>query len=83
MNKRMLEYLSLEKPLSPILLPIMFWLLSLISIFAGFKILGSGGPILGIMVMILGVVVARVVCESLNQLFVLQQALNKLHNTEK
>lgn len=78
MDKSVVGYLTLHKSLSPVLLPVLFWLLSLAGVWGGFRLITTGGPVLGLLVIVISICLARILCESLNQLFVISDELKKM-----
>lgn len=60
-----ISFATLRSKMSETLIPILFWLLVLIGVGLGNKIIETGGLWLGLVLMILVALIARIFCEAL------------------
>lgn len=86
------EFLTFKKMLTPIIVQILFWILSVVSVIFGLIMVvrganGYGGGelvLVGLLWMILGPVFVRIYCEILIVIFSINDTLNEIkHNLQK
>lgn len=72
-----IDIATFKERIGHLLVPVMFWIIVAGSVFSGVKLINTGGPVLGILV-ILGVsAIARIVGEVLLSIFEINNQLNK------
>ena len=76
--KILLQYLTLERTASGYLLPVLCAVLMVAGLLSGFRLVASGGPIIGLIVMIVAPCLARIGCEAVSQVFIIARALEDL-----
>jgi hypothetical protein len=69
------EIINLEKKFGPVLLPAFFWIVVLIAVISGMKLITTGGPLLGILVLVGVPALARIICEVLLSIFEINSQL--------
>ena len=74
-NKDIIGLITLRTKYSPVLIPIVFWVFSAISLIAGLRLMLTGGFWLGLIVLIGFPVLARIVAESLMAISEIAQTL--------
>lgn len=80
----MLDFIFFRRMLTPIILQLLFWVTTILCIITGIADLFNGeGILVGLQVLILGPLLARVICEFLILFFTMNETLTDLKNLKK
>ena len=82
-NKDMMDILLMRKRLGPALLPIVFWVGAIVIILGGLKLFTTGGPILGLLLVVVLIPLLRILCEVLLEVFEISKAVTTMKKFDK
>lgn len=82
----MSDFMQFKKMLTPVIIQILFWLGSILSVLVGLGLLIFGledEKLLGLILILLGPIVVRIYCELLIVVFTINDTLTEIHRSLK